>query len=86
MRFIETNEAKYLDIKETPLSRGFFISLPFQSIGTAVLCHGSGNRAVSDNCSVPLIVNELFEKSLTRGLYTEEKNILNVFNLLQVFA
>ena len=32
------------------------------------------------------IVNELFEKSLTRGLYTEEKNILNVFNLLQVFA
>lgn len=32
------------------------------------------------------LVNQLYEKSLTRGLYTEEKNILNVFNLLQVFA
>jgi len=32
------------------------------------------------------IVNELYEKSLTRGLYTEEKNILNVYNLLQVFS
>lgn len=32
------------------------------------------------------LVNELYEKSLTRGLYTEEKNILNVYNLLQVFA
>jgi len=32
------------------------------------------------------VVNQLYEKSLTRGLYTEEKNILNVYNLLQVFA
>lgn len=32
------------------------------------------------------LVTELFEKSLTRGLYTEEKSILNVYNLLQVFA
>lgn len=32
------------------------------------------------------VVNQLYEKSLIRGLYTEEKNILNVFNLLQVFA
>lgn len=31
------------------------------------------------------LVNELFEKSLTRGLYTEEKDILNVYNLLQTF-
>lgn len=32
------------------------------------------------------IVNDLYEKSLTRALYTEERSILNVYNLLQVFA
>ena len=32
------------------------------------------------------LVTELFEKSLVRGLYAEEKSILNVYNLLQVFA
>lgn len=31
------------------------------------------------------LVNKLYEKSLSRGLFTEEKDILNVYNLLQVF-